>query len=105
MVRRPPRATRPDTLFPYTPLCRSGQSVLNMAGRINHVSGQAQESAQVALQSLVAAESGLQAVQNAIGGMNSIRDQIQETSKRIKRLGESSQEIGDRKRKRLKSSH
>ncbi|RYE91097.1 MAG: methyl-accepting chemotaxis protein, partial [Oxalobacteraceae bacterium] len=33
--------------------------------------------------------------QNAIGGMNSIRDQIQETSKRIKRLGESSQEIGE----------
>jgi twitching motility protein PilJ len=33
-------------------------------------------------------------VQNAIGGMNAIRDQIQETSKRIKRLGESSQEIG-----------
>jgi twitching motility protein PilJ len=34
-------------------------------------------------------------VQNAIGGMNAIRDQIQETSKRIKRLGESSQEIGE----------
>jgi twitching motility protein PilJ len=43
----------------------------------------------------MAAESGLSAVQNAIGGMNSIRDQIQETSKRIKRLGESSQEIGE----------
>jgi len=59
------------------------------------VSAQAQESSQVARQSLTAAESGLQAVQNAIGGMNSIRDQIQETSKRIKRLGESSQEIGE----------
>src|SRR3546814_9632622 len=23
MIRRPPRATRPDTLFPYTTLCRS----------------------------------------------------------------------------------
>ena len=34
-------------------------------------------------------------MQNAIGGMNSIRDQIQDTSKRIKRLGESSQEIGE----------
>ena len=34
-------------------------------------------------------------MQNTIGGMNSIRDQIQETSKRIKRLGESSQEIGE----------
>ncbi|MDB5915753.1 MAG: pilJ, partial [Ramlibacter sp.] len=68
----------------------TGQSVLDMAARINQVSGQAQESAQVARQSLRAAESGLTAVQNAIGGMNSIRDQIQETSKRIKRLGESS---------------
>jgi twitching motility protein PilJ len=73
----------------------TGQSVLEMAGRINQVSGQAQESAQVARQSLSAAESGLQAVQNAIGGMNAIRDQIQDTSKRIKRLGESSQEIGE----------
>ncbi|NNU44466.1 methyl-accepting chemotaxis protein [Ramlibacter sp. B156] len=73
----------------------TGQSVLDMAGRINTVAGQAQESAQVARQSLRAAESGLQAVQNAIGGMNAIRDQIQDTSKRIKRLGESSQEIGE----------
>jgi twitching motility protein PilJ len=73
----------------------TGQSVLDMAMRINQVSGQAQESAEVARQSLNAAESGLQAVQNAIGGMNAIRDQIQETSKRIKRLGESSQEIGE----------
>ena len=73
----------------------TGESVLQMAGRINHVSTQAQETAQVARQSLEAAESGLKAVQNTIGGMNSIRDQIQETSKRIKRLGESSQEIGE----------
>jgi twitching motility protein PilJ len=40
-------------------------------------------------------KSGLRAVQNTIGGMNSIRDQIQETSKRIKRLVESTQEIGE----------
>ncbi|MDO8456235.1 MAG: methyl-accepting chemotaxis protein [Burkholderiaceae bacterium] len=73
----------------------TGQLVLDMAGRINKVSVQAQDSALVARQSLTAAESGLAAVQNAIGGMNAIRDQIQETSKRIKRLGESSQEIGE----------
>jgi len=34
-------------------------------------------------------------VQDSIKGMNEIRGQIQETSKRIKRLGESSQEIGE----------
>lgn len=73
----------------------TGQSILEMATRINTVSGQAQESAAVARQSLQAAEQGQQAVQNTIGGMNAIRDQIQETSKRIKRLGESSQEIGE----------
>ncbi|MDR2128712.1 MAG: methyl-accepting chemotaxis protein [Burkholderiaceae bacterium] len=73
----------------------TGQSVLDMAGRINAVSVQAQKSAAVARQSRQAAESGLTAVQNSIGGMNTIRDQIQETSKRIKRLGESSQEIGE----------
>ena len=33
-------------------------------------------------------------VRQTIQGMDNIRDQIQETSKRIKRLGESSQEIG-----------
>ncbi|MBT3066922.1 methyl-accepting chemotaxis protein [Rhodoferax sp. U11-2br] len=73
----------------------TGQSVVDMAQRINQVSAQAQQSADVARQSLKAAAEGLQAVQNTIGGMNAIRDQIQETSKRIKRLGESSQEIGE----------
>jgi twitching motility protein PilJ len=73
----------------------TGESVLQMAGRINQVSTQAQQTAAVARQSLAAAETGRNAVQNTIGGMNAMRDQIQETSKRIKRLGESSQEIGE----------
>ncbi|PZP27664.1 MAG: chemotaxis protein [Roseateles depolymerans] len=73
----------------------TGQAVLDMAGRINEVSAQAQTTAQVARQSRLAAEQGLSAMQNNIAGMNTIRDSIQETSKRIKRLGESSQEIGE----------
>ena len=73
----------------------TGESVLQMAGRINAVSAQAQQTAEVARQSLSATESGLRAVQDTIGGMNAIRDHIKETSKRIKRLGESSQEIGE----------
>ena len=72
----------------------TGEAVLQMAGRIQRVSGQAQQSADVARHSLSAATSGLTAVLDTIGGMNTIREQIQETSKRIKRLGESSQEIG-----------
>ena len=73
----------------------TGSSVVAMSSRITEVSIQAQESAAVAKQSRHAAGVGLVAVQNTIGGMNAIRDQIQETSKRIKRLGESSQEIGE----------
>ncbi|MCK9284893.1 MAG: methyl-accepting chemotaxis protein [Rhodocyclaceae bacterium] len=72
----------------------SGQ-VLSMAQSMHQVSDRARESAAVARQSLEAAGKGAQAVENSIAGMNDIRGQIQETSKRIKRLGESSQEIGE----------
>jgi twitching motility protein PilJ len=41
------------------------------------------------------AHKGSDAVRRTIDGMNTIRETIQETSKRIKRLGESSQEIGN----------
>ncbi|MES2364341.1 MAG: methyl-accepting chemotaxis protein [Pseudomonadota bacterium] len=70
-------------------------AILDMSQSINEVSASASQSAQVAHQSLEAAEKGTHAVQNSIAGMNGIREQIQETSKRIKRLGESSQEIGE----------
>jgi twitching motility protein PilJ len=73
----------------------TGQSVVQMAQSMNEVSKRAGDSAKVAQTSLHAAEKGAQAVQNAIRGMNDIRDQIQATSKRIKRLGESSQEISE----------
>src|SRR5437868_1032633 len=73
----------------------TGQAVAHMAQSMNQVSANANDSAKVAETSLSAANKGAQAVQNAIRGMNDIRDQIQETSKRIKRLGESSQEIGE----------
>ena len=73
----------------------TGQSVMQIVKSINDVSNTATQSARVAEGSLSAAEKGAQAVQNAIRGMNDIREQIQETSKRIKRLGESSQEIGE----------
>jgi twitching motility protein PilJ len=73
----------------------AGRSVLEVAGAMSRVSGDANQSAQVARQSLTAANKGTRAVQDSIKGMSAIREQIQETSKRIKRLGESSQEIGE----------
>ncbi|WIM04629.1 MAG: methyl-accepting chemotaxis protein [Candidatus Nitricoxidivorans perseverans] len=72
-----------------------GGQVLTMAQSMGAVSSRATESAQVARHALEAAEKGARAVENSIAGMNDIRGQIQETSKRIKRLGESSQEIGE----------
>ena len=74
---------------------RASASVLQMAQSIDEVSQSAAQSAKVAQKSLAAAEKGAVAVQNQISGMNDIRGQIQETSKRIKRLGESSLEIGE----------
>jgi twitching motility protein PilJ len=70
-------------------------AVLEMATSMKTVSSSALESARVARASLEAAQKGAVAVSNSISGMNEIRTQIQETSKRIKRLGESSQEIGE----------
>jgi twitching motility protein PilJ len=69
--------------------------VQDMVLSIEQVSHSAQECARVAEQSIAAAEAGAGVVQDSITGMNSIREQIQDTSKRIKRLGESSQEIGE----------
>src|SRR3546814_7585838 len=37
MIRRPPRSTRTDTLFPYTTLVRSGRVVLQRLGRLGAV--------------------------------------------------------------------
>src|SRR5262245_42063348 len=73
----------------------TGQSVTQMAQSMTEASRSAGDSAKVADTSVQAAQKGAQAVQNAIKGMNEIRDQIQETAKRIKRLGESSQEISE----------
>ena len=70
-------------------------AVNEMAISIDTVSGNATESSAVATRSMDIAKKGAAAVQNTIRGMDTIREQIQETSKRIKRLGESSQEIGD----------
>jgi twitching motility protein PilJ len=70
-------------------------AVLGVAESLEEVSASVEECAGVAKQSLHAAESGASAVQDAMAGMNEIRIYIQETAKRIKRLGESSQEIGE----------
>ncbi len=70
-------------------------AINQMAVSIEEVSNNAAELAEEASRSVQIAGQGSEAVQRNIHGMDTIRGQIQETSKRIKRLGESSQEIGD----------
>lgn len=65
-----------------------------MATTIQQVSENAALSTTVASQALQTARQGNAAVRDTINGMNRIREQTQETAKRLKRLGETSQEIG-----------
>jgi twitching motility protein PilJ len=71
------------------------ESIMSMAASIEEVSGNAERSSDVARHSVEVAHKGGEAVRRTIDGMNAIRETIQDTSKRIKRLGESSQEIGN----------
>jgi twitching motility protein PilJ len=71
------------------------ESVQLIARSISEVDTAATQAAEVGRHTLVVTNQGALAVRNSIAGMDGIREHIQETSKRIKRLGESSQEIGE----------
>lgn len=71
------------------------ESVQLIARSISEVDAAATQAAEVGRHTLVVTNQGSLAVRNTIAGMDGIREHIQETSKRIKRLGESSQEIGE----------
>lgn len=71
------------------------EAVTGMAGSIEQVSTNAERCSQVARHAVEISHKGGDAVRRTIDGMNAIRENIQDTSKRIKRLGESSQEIGN----------
>ena len=71
------------------------KTVQQMAQSFDRMAQHSSESSVVAYKSVDIAHAGGAKVRETINGMDTIRDQIQKTSKRIKRLGESSQEIGD----------
>jgi len=75
-------------------IASASAQINEIASSIDEVSKNSVESADVAQRSVQIAAKGAEVVRQTIQGMDNIRDQIQETSKRIKRLGESSQEIG-----------
>ncbi|MEZ1319560.1 methyl-accepting chemotaxis protein [Pseudomonas fluorescens] len=76
-------------------ISEASTAINDMAHSIDQVSANAAESSAVAERSVEIANKGNEVVHNTIHGMDNIREQIQDTAKRIKRLGESSQEIGD----------
>ena len=70
-------------------------TVQKMAQSFDTMATRSNESSEVARKSVDIAHTGGAKVRETINGMDTIREEIQRTSKRIKRLGESSQEIGD----------
>jgi twitching motility protein PilJ len=70
-------------------------TVQSMAQSFDTMAKRSIESSEVAQSSVAIAHTGGEKVRETIEGMDTIREQIQQTSKRIKRLGESTQEIGD----------
>lgn len=74
---------------------QANDAIDEVSQSVDKVAQDAGQSAQVARNSVEIASKGAATVRRSIEGMDTIREQIQETAKRIKRLGESSQEIGD----------
>ncbi len=73
----------------------ASSAIATMTQSIQKVSRNASSSAEVARKSLEISQAGASTVRATIADMVAIREQIQATSKRLKRLGESSQEVGD----------
>jgi methyl-accepting chemotaxis protein len=67
----------------------------NITASIHQVAENATKSATVSKNSMISAKKGAQAVEKTNAAMTTIRERVQETARAIKRLGESSQEIGN----------
>jgi twitching motility protein PilJ len=76
-------------------LAQAVKAIEEMSASIRVVSKHAVESADVSDQAKQSAVSGAEAVRQTNSAMNAIRERVQEAARAIKRLGESSQEIGN----------
>lgn len=75
-------------------IIKAAATIQDMADSVERVSANAAESSEVAKRSVTIANKGAREVRETIDGLDDIRLTIQDTAKRLKRLGESSQEIG-----------
>jgi methyl-accepting chemotaxis protein len=73
----------------------TSSAIDEMVESVREVAENTSQSATVAEEARQVAIKGADVVSETIKGMDRIRSQVQSTSKRIKRLGESSQEIGE----------
>src|SRR3546814_10527729 len=100
MIRRPPRSTRTDTLFPYTTLFRSN-SLDGIVGAIKKVSEIVAEIAAASREQAT----GLEQINTAVGQMDEMTQRngalVEETSASAQSLADQA----DRKSTRLNSSH
>ena len=76
-------------------ILNAAQEIEEMSLTMERMSGSALQSSERARVTAESAKKGASAVRNTILGMNSTRNQIQDTAKRLKRLGESSQQINE----------
>ncbi|WIG58354.1 MAG: Methyl-accepting chemotaxis protein [Ktedonobacterales bacterium] len=76
-------------------ISQTTQAVAQLADFVQLSASNAISAAEAARETLRNAEGGQQAVVQTIDGMVHIRENVQETSKKIKRLGERSQEVGE----------
>ena len=76
-------------------IVRATQAISYGSRSLEEVATRAEKLAEQAKTSVDTAHNGAATVGRTIAGMATLREQIQDTAKRIKRLGESSQEIGN----------
>lgn len=76
-------------------LQEADRTIESMLDTAEEVAAKAGDSSAIARRAVQLADRGSESVRRTIRGMGVIREQIQDTAKRIKRLGEGSQEIGE----------
>lgn len=76
-------------------LQEADRTIESMLDTAEEVAAKAGDSSTIARRAVQLADRGTESVRRTIRGMGVIREQIQDTAKRIKRLGEGSQEVGE----------
>src|SRR3546814_4636913 len=105
MIRRPPRSTRTDTLFPYTTLFRSDNVLGQVHGGFYHLmKGLAEERLLSAVGNLAAARLAMQLTQEFVRQRKVFGKPLSKMQNTRFKLGALDTEI-DRKSTRLNSSH